>query len=116
MKAAKWIVGMVIFGISAIALLVWITMSLWNWLVPELFHGPAITYWQTLGLLILSKIFFWTFGKKHHSHRGHWRPYWKEKWTSMSPEEKERFKQKMKDKWCYREEPTSPKDSGTSNG
>ncbi|MBS1507859.1 MAG: hypothetical protein JSS79_14560 [Bacteroidetes bacterium] len=116
MKAAKWIVGMVIFGISAIALLVWITMSLWNWLVPELFHGPAITYWQTLGLLILSKIFFWTFGKKHHGHRGGWRPYWKEKWTSMSPEEKERFKQKMKDKWCYREEPTSPKDSGTSNG
>ena len=33
-------------------------MWLWNWLVPELFNGPELTYWQTLGLFILSKILF----------------------------------------------------------
>jgi hypothetical protein len=34
---------------------------------------------------------------------------------SMSPEDREKFKQKMKEKWCYREENTSTKDSGISN-
>jgi len=36
----------VIFGVQA----------LWNWLVPELFNGPVLSYWQTAGLFLLSKI------------------------------------------------------------
>ena len=78
------------------------TMYLWNWLVPDLFHGPQLDFWQTLGLLILSKIFFSGFGKGGHRHNNKWSGYWKQKWNTMSPEEKERFKQKMKEKWCYR--------------
>ena len=116
MKPGIWIAKMVAFGLAAVALVGWITMSLWNWLVPDLFHGPEITFWKALGLLILSKILFWSFGKKHHSHNGHWRPYWKDKWTAMSPEDRERFKQKMKEKWCYPGERSAPKDSGTTNG
>ena len=116
MKPGYWIAKMVVFGLVAIALVGWITMSLWNWLVPDLFHGPVLTFWQALGLLVLSKILFWSFAKKHHSHSSHWRPYWKERWTAMSPEDRERFKQKMKEKWCYRGETAAPKDSGTSNG
>jgi hypothetical protein len=94
-------------------------MLLWNWLVPVLFAGPVITFWQALGLLILSKMLFWTMGRGGHG--GHWRHnrwrhnYWSQKWSGMTPEEREQFKQKMKDKWCYREpENTSAKDSGTS--
>jgi len=116
MKPRIWIAKMVVFGLAAIALVGWITMSLWNWLVPDLFHGPVLTFWQALGLLVLSKILFWSFGKKHSGRAGHWRPYWKDKWTAMSPEDRERFKQKMKEKWCYREESPSTKDSGTTNG
>lgn len=26
---------------------------LWNWLVPRLFNGPYLTWWETLGLSIL---------------------------------------------------------------
>ncbi len=33
-----------------------VTMSLWNWLVPVLFHGPVLTFAQALGLLVLSKL------------------------------------------------------------
>jgi hypothetical protein len=116
MKPGYWIAKMVVFGLVAIALVGWITMSLWNWLIPDLFHGPVLTFWQALGLLVLSKILFWSFAKKHHNHSSHWKPYWKEKWTAMSPEDRERFKQKMKEKWCYRGETSSTKDSGTSNG
>jgi hypothetical protein len=36
-----------------------ITMWLWNWLMPELFDLKVITYWQALGLLILSSCFFY---------------------------------------------------------
>jgi hypothetical protein len=114
-KTTGWIVKMLMFGILAVAVVGLLTMTLWNWLVPELFHGPVISFWQGLGLLVLTKILFWTFAKRHHSYGGHWRPYWKEKWNAMSLEDRERFKQKMKDKWCYRPESTSTKDSGTSN-
>lgn len=112
MKRGYWIAKMVVFGIVGMSLFVYIAMMLWNWLVPVLFGGPVITFWQTLGLLVLSKIFLWTFGKKGNSHGG-WRPYWKEKWQAMTPEEKEKFKQKMKGKWCY--QPREDKD-GISNG
>lgn len=102
MKKGLWIGAMVGLGVLAVSAFTLVTMYLWNWLVPDLFHGPVIDFWQTLGLLILSKIFFSGFGKGGHSHNNKWRGYWKEKWHTMSPEEKERFKQKMKDKWCYR--------------
>ena len=51
-----------VLGLLAITLLGVVTMLLWNWLVPDLFNGPVITYWQALGLLVLSKILFWGWG------------------------------------------------------
>ena len=35
---------------------------LWNWLLPEIFGLPRITFWQALGLLALSRILFGGFG------------------------------------------------------
>ena len=32
----------------------------WNWLMPQLFNLPLITFWQALGLLILSSALFKT--------------------------------------------------------
>ncbi|HLZ17000.1 MAG TPA: hypothetical protein VKQ08_08165 [Cyclobacteriaceae bacterium] len=115
MKPGYWIAKIAVFGIAAIGLVGYITMSLWNWLVPDLFHGPEIGFWQALGLLILSKILFFSFGGKHSGHRAHWRPYWKTKWASMSEEDRERFKQKMKEKWCFPQESPPPKDSSATN-
>lgn len=93
-----------VMGLAALGLFGLVTQLLWNWLVPELFHGPVVTFWQALGLLALSKILFWSFGKGgggHWRHRGGpWGQYWAHKWQHMSPEDRERFKQKMKDKWC----------------
>ena len=36
-----------------------ICMWLWNWLIPDLFGLPIITYWQALGLMVLSSCFFY---------------------------------------------------------
>ena len=53
------------FGILALAglfLIGLVTMQLWNWLMPEIFALPRVTYWQTWGLLILSCILFKNIG------------------------------------------------------
>lgn len=73
-----------------------VVMSLWNWLVPDLFHGPAITFWQALGLLVLSKLLLGGFWQKGG---GHWRHKWKHKMAHMSPDQKERFKERFMCKW-----------------
>jgi hypothetical protein len=106
-----------VIGVAVVALLGWVTMSLWNWLVPDLFNGPVITFWQALGLFLLSKILFWGFGGKGHNRRHS--PYWKhrfyEKFSKMPSEQREEFKRRMKEKWCGFERHTSDKDSGASN-
>ena len=47
------------FGIIAvfIFILAYPAMLLWNALIPELFNGPNLSFWQTFGLIILFRIF-----------------------------------------------------------
>src|SRR5687768_17012066 len=52
-------------GIGALALFVlafvlfgYVTMYLWNWLMPYLFQLPTIDFGMAVGLVILSKILF----------------------------------------------------------
>ena len=70
-----------ILGIAAIAGFGFVIMWLWNWLVPELFSGPVLTYWQTIGLLVLSKILFSGIGggKSHHHYSNRDKDYWRRK-------------------------------------
>jgi len=60
MKASKILkfTGFTLLRVALIILVLFITMYLWNWLIPGLFHGPILTFWQTAGLIVLSKIFF----------------------------------------------------------
>ena len=86
---------------ALIAVLSWVVMSLWNALIPALFHGPLVTFWQAAGLLVLSKILFGGFrgrGGHHGWHgRGRWRgQMWREKWESMTPEERDRLRAKFR--------------------
>ena len=49
-----------------------LVMELWNWLMPTLFGLPAISFWQALGLLVLSRILFgrsWGPGGMYWRHR-----------------------------------------------
>ena len=109
--AALAVAGYLVLGL--------VTLLLWNWLVPHLFNGPQIHFGHALGLLALSKILFWGFHKKgpRHMNAGP-NPYWnsrfQEKLSSLDPEEREIFKQKMKEKWCrWEQESRQPKE--TSN-
>jgi len=77
------IIGIGIFVAGAIIVFPAVTMLLWNWLIPSLFSGPVITYWQALGLILLSKILFSSGcgGRRHHrrSHHGPWKSHLREK-------------------------------------
>jgi hypothetical protein len=122
MKRGIWVVkvlGMIVIGFILVWAFVLATMYLWNWLVPELFSGPVITFWQALGLLALSKILFSGFGKGGRCHGGHWKGrYWKshlkEKWSTMTPEERERLKEKMRGKWCMPQQDRPVSQAGNS--
>lgn len=52
------IVFFVLLGIGIAFLVGYIVMRLWNWLMPELFDLPLISYWQAVGVLVLAKIIF----------------------------------------------------------
>jgi hypothetical protein len=80
MKALKILkyVGFGILGIGFVFLCIWLVMALWNWLIPGLFHGPVLTYWQTAGLFLLTKILL--SGMAMGSQTGKPRKKWKEKY------------------------------------
>ena len=83
------------FAVLFFAVFGFVVMSLWNWLMPALFGWHLISFWQALGLLILSKILF---GGFHGGPRRHW--FWRrrmmERWEQMTPEEREKFRQAMR--------------------
>ena len=53
--ARKIAINLAIF-LSLVAILGVVVMLLWNTLVPELFGGPTLSYWQAVGVLLLSHI------------------------------------------------------------
>lgn len=85
------------FGLS------WAVQYLWNFVLPDVTHVSPLNYWQAAALLVLCRILFGGFGFKG---RGGGRPGWgggptpemREKWMSMSDEERALFKQKFKDR------------------
>jgi len=93
------------FGLAFLALVGWVVMSLWNWLMPALFGLPAIGYWQAWGILILSKILFGAF---HGGHGGNWRHRMMERWDRMTPEEREKFRQALDSRLCPVPPPANP--------
>jgi len=83
-----------IFAVIAVGALSFIVMSLWNALLPEIFSVRAITFWQAVGLLVLSKLLFGGF--RPYRGRGRWGHRMADRWSKMTPEERERFKQGMR--------------------
>jgi hypothetical protein len=82
-------VGFGILGVAFIFLAIYVTMSLWNWLIPSLFQGPVLTFWQTAGLFLLSKILLTGIapGRHHSGIRRNWHHKYNEKYRTCCPEE-----------------------------
>jgi chromate transport protein ChrA len=97
---ARWVVrGLKVAAIAIVAVAVvgFLLMSLWNWLAPAVFGARTITFWQALGILILSKILFSGFGGRP-GRGGHWRDRMRNRWAAMTPDERERFRQGLRNR------------------
>jgi hypothetical protein len=104
-RSRKWWILIPLFVIVMIFIVGAIVMYLWNAVMPPVFHLGTVTYCQAICILILSKILFGGFRKGG----GNWRRgggrfgrgrEWKEKWMSMSEEERAKFKEEWKNRCC----------------
>lgn len=87
------IVALVCAGIVAAVILGFLlglaVMLLWNWLMPDLFGLPRVSYWQAVGLLALCHLLF----KSHIS-----RPR-----SGSGGKRQRRFKERVREKLHERE-------------
>jgi len=85
-----------------------IVLQLWNWLLPSLFGWHQITFWQALGLLALCRILFGGFGGHGFSRS---RRRMSDRWDAMTPEERERIREKMRQRCGFGPSPEKPRES-----
>jgi hypothetical protein len=86
------IAGIVVFG--------FLTMTLWNGVMPAIFGLKVITFWQALALFALSKVLFGGI-HRHAVGRPGWKRHMEARFAQMSPEEREKFRAGMRDSsWC----------------
>jgi len=67
---------------------------LWNTVLVAVVPVRPVTYWQAMGLLVLSRILFGGF--RFGGPGGRPGPPWKHKWRGMSPEEREKLQEEWK--------------------
>ncbi len=80
-----------------------VVMALWNALVPELFKGPVLSFWQAVGLLVLSHLLLRGWGGRcgREWRHEHWRRRFEEKLAGMSPQEREAFRAEGEHWWGW---------------
>src|SRR5437762_13228674 len=92
-RFGKFILLFIIFAPIAIFLFGTLVMWLWNNTLTPVLHVSTVTFWQALGILVLSKVLFSSF-----SGGGRRRDYRKERmlWNNMTTEQKEKFKEEWR--------------------
>ncbi|HTQ64697.1 MAG TPA: hypothetical protein VMI12_07860 [Puia sp.] len=89
------------FVIIFLAAFSFIVMALWNNVLADVVHVSKINFWQALGILVLAKILFGGFHGfrgKSWGGRNQMRMRMREKWMTMTVEEREKFKQEWKNR------------------
>ena len=92
------------FAILFVGLAGLAVMLLWNALLPAILGVSAISFWQAVGLLALSRILFggWRGGRgwggEHGPGRRDWKQKMTERWQQMTPEQRARMKEQWRDR------------------
>ncbi|MEP3208227.1 MAG: hypothetical protein ABJN95_03510 [Maribacter sp.] len=74
------VVFMIIAAILFLLLFGYGFMLLWNWLMPDVFGLPSLSYWKAVGILVMAKLLFGNLegkGSGKHSKKG--RKHFKER-------------------------------------
>lgn len=86
-------------AVLIIGLFGWLIESLWNWLLPPIFGLHTISFWQALGLFLLSRILFGGWGgDRGHHHRHGCRRGPEDRRGPFTPEERERFRREWRER------------------
>jgi hypothetical protein len=95
-----------LIALAALTIFGFIVMGLWNALMTEIFKLPAITFWQAVGLFILSRILLGGFGggpgrrgRGGHDRRREWIDHMRGRWEHMTPEQREKVRGMWKKRW-----------------
>lgn len=91
------IVKVVCIGVLAVGVFGLLVMALWNWLMPPLFGLARIGFWQALGLFVLSKLLFCGFQGGRPRRPRDWHRRMAERWAKMTPEERDKFRQGVRE-------------------
>lgn len=110
--------------LAFVALLTLAVYALWNGVVTDVFGLKDITYWQALGLLVLSKILFGGFpgGRRCGGGPGGRRKrlMMEKHWASLDPAERQRLREEMRERfgdwprppWCAPDDDADEPPSG----
>lgn len=85
------VVFFIVIAAAAIIVFGGLVMLLWNNILAEVLDIRTISFGQALGILLLAKILFGGF-RGSWGGRQHWKNKMREKWSTMTPEEREKFK------------------------
>jgi Ca2+/H+ antiporter, TMEM165/GDT1 family len=80
------------FVLVLIAAITGVIMLLWNNVLAVVLHISTVTFWQALGILVLSKILFGGFRGGGQWGKRQWGKKMMQRWDGMTPEEKEKFR------------------------
>lgn len=90
-KKLFWMAPIAIVGIAVFVFIGGESVKLlWNWLLPSLFGWREVTFWEGLGILALCRMLFGGFGGR--GFRSSFRRRMEDRWGSMTPEERDRFR------------------------
>jgi len=110
-KKLLWIGPAAIIGIALYIIVGGeIVRLLWNWLMPMLFGWKQISFWQALGILALCRILFGSHSLRG-GHRSDFRRRMQERWEQMTPEERERARERWRGR-CGGFAPVEPEPPG----
>jgi Ca2+/H+ antiporter, TMEM165/GDT1 family len=91
------IVACVVFG--------FVVQGLWNVLLPKIFGLHTITFWQGLGIFVLCKVLF---GGPRPGGGFSWRRRMRERWESMTPEQRDKYRQAFEERCGHPQTPAAP--------
>lgn len=77
-----FILGGIVVAFALAFLFGFFVMLLWNWIMPDIFGLPTISYWQGWGLVLLAHILFKIGGGPNHGRHHVGDREWKERFRS----------------------------------
>ena len=91
-KAATFLSYALLFA-GLTALIGFVVMTLWNVLLPQILGVKTITFWQALGLLVLSRILFGgPGGRGGGPYNQRWKQKMAQRWKHLTPEQRDQMK------------------------